>query len=153
MVFLCLSLNFFHLMVKENQKPSELLDTDLGMTLMMWRLWSTSRSIGQMSAVWYGNYGNGPGKNPSCKERKRVMAVQESQDYLHDFPTLGKSMSEVVTFSSVCNKALSLSFHALRLLSVQCLELCHVGRRSSLQRENNFHISRSQHFPCHREGH
>lgn len=150
MVFLCLSLNFFHRMVKENQKPSELLDNELGMTLMMWSLWSTSRSIGQMSAVWYGN---GPGKNPSFKESKWVMAVQESQDYLHDFPTLGKSMSEVVTFSSVCHKALSLSFHALSLLSVQCLELCHVGKRSSLQWENNFHISRSQHFPCHREGH
>lgn len=81
------------------------------------------------------------------------MAVLTPQDSLHDFPTLGKSMSKVVTFSSICYKALSLSFHALSLLSVQNLELCHVGRRSPLQWEKNFHISRSQHFPCHREEH
>lgn len=46
-------------------------------------------------------------------ERKRVMAVLTPQGSLHDFPTLGKSMSEVVTFSSIYCKALSLSFHAL----------------------------------------
>lgn len=96
-------------MVEENQKPSELLDTELGMTLMMWRLWSTSRSIGQMSAVWYGN---GPGKNPSCRERKRVMAVLESQDYLHDFPTLGKSKSEVVTILSATKLLAWVSMHS-----------------------------------------
>ena len=80
--------------------------------------------------------------------RKRAMVVLTSEGSLRACPTLGKSMPEVMTFSSICHRTLSVTFHALSLLPVQSLELCHVGRRSPLHCENRFRISRSQHFPA-----
>lgn len=49
--FPCLSLHFPSPPAGGRKPKSEPLDTELGMTLMMQCLWSTSRSIGQMSAL------------------------------------------------------------------------------------------------------
>lgn len=133
------------LMVEENQKLFEPPVTELGKSLMMD---SFTEHLEKSQAPCFSTL-----QKLSLWRRKGVMVVLTSQDSLCTCPALGKSMPEVMTFSSICHKALSLSFYAHSLLPVQSLELCHMRRRSPLHCENCFHISKTQHFPCRREEH
>ncbi|KAJ7404190.1 hypothetical protein WISP_146852 [Willisornis vidua] len=80
-------------------KPSELLDTELGMTLMLKSFMEHfQKSWTEECTVWCRN---DLCKSSSCVGKKREMVVLASQDSVHDSLTLGKSMFKVVTFSCI----------------------------------------------------
>lgn len=149
---LCVYLFIFpvHLMVEETQKPSELLDTELGMTLMGSFMEHLQKSRPDECTVWYGNdlwkssgCGRGRGWWQPWHLRAPSMISQHQANpclrWWHLAPSTAKLFAWV-------------SMHSQAAVSAKPGALpC--GKESPLQWENNFHISRSQHFPCHREEH